>query len=78
MLVLARKLNQSIIINDNIEVLVIDIKGDQVKLGIKAPRSIAVFRGEIFQEIQKENIEAAKATLPENIPNFLAKKKKPL
>lgn len=58
MLVLARRLNESIMIGDNIEVVVIDIKGDQVKLGIKAPKKITVHRKEIYEEIQQENIAA--------------------
>ncbi len=58
MLVLARKLNESIMIGDDIEVVVIDIKGDQVKLGIKAPRKVTVHRKEIYQEIKQENIAA--------------------
>ncbi len=60
MLVLARKINQSIILNDNIELVVLDIQGEQVKLGIKAPRDIKIYRKEIYEAIQKENIEAAK------------------
>ena len=56
MLVLARRLNESIMIGDEIEVVVIDIKGDQVKLGIKAPRKVTVHRKEIYQEIKQENI----------------------
>jgi len=58
MLVLARKLNESIMIGDNIEVIVIDIKGDQVKLGIKAPKKVTVHRKEIYREIEQENISA--------------------
>ena len=58
MLVLARKLNESIIIGDDIEVVIIDIKGDQVKLGIRAPKQVTVHRKEIYQEIQQENIAA--------------------
>lgn len=58
MLVLARKINESIMIGDDIEIVIIDIKGDQVKLGIKAPQSVAVHRKEIYDEIQKENIAA--------------------
>lgn len=58
MLVLARKVNESIMIGDDIEVVIIDIKGDQVKLGVKAPKSVAVHRKEIYDEIQKENIAA--------------------
>ncbi len=58
MLVLARKLNESIMIGDNIEIVVIDIKGDQVKLGIKAPKKVTVHRKEIYEEIKQENIAA--------------------
>ncbi|MBZ4683468.1 MAG: carbon storage regulator [Fusobacteriaceae bacterium] len=59
MLVLSRKKNESIIIGDDIEVIVVDIKGDQVKLGIKAPRSVSVHRAEVYEEIQAENRKAA-------------------
>ena len=58
MLVLARRLNESIMIGDDIEVVVIDIKGDQVKLGIRAPKRVTVHRKEIYEEIRKENIAA--------------------
>jgi carbon storage regulator len=58
MLVLARRLNESIMIGDDIEVVVIDIKGDQVKLGIRAPKRVTVHRKEIYDEIKKENIAA--------------------
>jgi carbon storage regulator len=63
MLVLARKINESIIIGDDIEIVVIDIKGDQIKLGIKAPRIISVHRKEIYDEIQSENIAAMRSDL---------------
>jgi carbon storage regulator len=49
-------------IGDDIEVVVIDIKGDQVKLGIKAPKKITVHRKEIYQEIQQENIAAVSSS----------------
>ena len=75
MLILTRKINQSIIIADNIEVMIIEIKGDQIKLGIKAPSKIPVFRGEIYQEIQKENIEALK-TKPSDLESLFKKNKK--
>ncbi|MBN2079567.1 MAG: carbon storage regulator CsrA [Spirochaetes bacterium] len=58
MLVLARRLNESIMIGDDIEIVVIDIKGDQVKLGIRAPKRVAVHRKEIYEEIKSENIAA--------------------
>ncbi len=63
MLVLARKINESIMIGDDIEIVVIDIKGDQIKLGIKAPRRISVHRKEIYDEIQSENIAAMRSDL---------------
>ncbi len=55
MLVLARKINQSIIINNSVEVVIIDIKGDQIKLGINAPRDIKIYRKEVYDEIEKQN-----------------------
>jgi carbon storage regulator len=61
MLVLARKRDQSIMIGDEIEIIVVDVHGDQVKLGITAPRHIPVHRKEIYEEIQRENIRAAEA-----------------
>ena len=71
MLVLARKLNESIMIGDEIEIVVIDLKGDQVKLGIKAPRKIAVHRKEVYEEIQLENIAALSSKIkPEDLKNF--------
>lgn len=63
MLVLTRKRNQSIMIGDNIELVIVDIKGDQVKIGVKAPRNIAVHRKEVFEEIQLENKKAANAKI---------------
>jgi len=59
MLVLTRKKNQSIVINDNIEITLLDIQGDQVRIGISAPRSVSVHRKEVFEEIQAENRKAA-------------------
>ena len=64
MLVLTRKRNQSIIIGDNIEVTIVDIHGEQVKLGIAAPRDITVHRKEIFEAIQSENVRATKTASP--------------
>lgn len=58
MLVLARRINESIMIGDDIEVVVIDIKGDQVKVGVKAPKKITVHRKEIYDEIRRENLSA--------------------
>jgi carbon storage regulator len=59
MLVLTRKLNESIMVGDEVKITIVDVKGDQVKLGITAPRQIAVHREEVYREIQKENQQAA-------------------
>ncbi|HZK20315.1 MAG TPA: carbon storage regulator CsrA [Treponemataceae bacterium] len=59
MLILSRKIDEKIRIGQEICLTVIEIRGDQVKIGIEAPRSIKVFRQEIFDAIQKENAEAA-------------------
>ncbi len=62
MLALARKVNESIVINNDIEITVLDIKGDQVKLGVAAPKTIPVYRKEIYIQIQEANKEAADHT----------------
>lgn len=59
MLVLTRKVDQSIMIGDHVRVVVVDVRGDQVKLGIEAPREIMVHRHEVYDEIQAENKRAA-------------------
>jgi len=53
MLVLSRKRNESIVINDNITVVVVDVRGDKVRLGIEAPKEIPVHRREVFDKIHK-------------------------
>jgi carbon storage regulator len=58
-LVLTRKKNESIVINDNIEITIVDVQGDQVRIGINAPKSVSIYRKEIFLEIQAENKRAA-------------------
>jgi len=63
MLILSRKKDQKIMIGDGIEVWVVDIRGDTVKLGIKAPREVKVFRLEVAQEIEAANQAALKSSL---------------
>ncbi|CAB4869212.1 unannotated protein [freshwater metagenome] len=60
MLVLTRKTNESILIGDGIEVTVLSVSGDKVRIGIQAPREIPVYRNEVWDEIQTER-EAARA-----------------
>ncbi|ADF41895.1 MULTISPECIES: carbon storage regulator CsrA [Priestia] len=63
MLVLTRKLNETIKIGDEIEVTVLAVNGDQVKLGIQAPKSVDIHRQEIYEEIRNENKSASQITL---------------
>jgi carbon storage regulator len=59
MLVLTRKLDETIVIGDDIRITVVEVRHDQVKLGITAPRDIPVHREEVYKEIQEENRRAA-------------------
>jgi carbon storage regulator len=68
MLVLTRKLHQSIVIGDQIEVVVLEVRGEQVRLGIKAPKDVTVHRKEIYEQIQEEN-KSASNVRPEDIPD---------
>lgn len=58
MLALSRKTGESIVVNNDIEITILEIKGEQVKLGIKAPKTVPVYRKEIFVQIQEENMNA--------------------
>ncbi len=59
MLVLTRKVNQSLIIGNDIEIKVLEIRKDGVRLGIIAPQNVGVFRQEVYEEIQRENIASS-------------------
>ena len=72
MLVLSRKMNESIMIGDHIEVKILSVDGDQVKLGIVAPKSVTVHRSEVFEAIQEQNKEAL--TVASNFLEQLKKK----
>jgi len=61
MLVLTRKKDESILIGDEIEIVVLDINPSQVRLGIRAPKSMEIYRQEIFEMIKRENRQAAAA-----------------
>ena len=62
MLALTRKTGDAIMINNNIEITVLEVRGDQVKIGISAPKEVSIYRKEVYLEIQKEN-EAAAQTI---------------
>ena len=61
MLALTRKKGESIIVNNDIEISILELRGDQVKIGISAPREVPVYRKEVYLQIQKENEAALSA-----------------
>lgn len=65
MLVLSRRKDETIMIGDSVEITVVDVRGDTVRLGITAPRSVSVHRKEIYDAIQAENIAAAQEAPPD-------------
>jgi carbon storage regulator len=71
MLALSRKKDEAIVINDNIEVTILEIKGDQVKIGIAAPKSVPVYRKEVFMQIQAANREASQSVDAESLKKLL-------
>lgn len=62
MLVLTRKINESIMIGDQVEICILEIRGDKIRLGIRAPREIPVHRKEVYVEIKRANLEAARSS----------------
>lgn len=78
MLVLTRKKGQKLIINDDIEITILESRGDTVKVGIKAPKNVSIFREEIYEEIKKANAQAVKdvsVTELDSAINILGSKK---
>ena len=74
MLALARKVNQSIVIGNDIEVTILEIKGDQIKIGINAPKNVPIYRKEIYAQIQEENKSAVQEVDLEKIRNLFERK----
>lgn len=67
MLALSRKVNESIMIGNDIEITVLEIKGDQIKIGINAPKSVPIYRKEIYLQIKESNKEAASTEISEEV-----------
>ena len=65
MLALSRKKGESLIINNNIEITVLEVKGEQIKLGITAPKEVPIYRKEVYMQIQEANKEAMTEPSPE-------------
>lgn len=76
MLILSRKTDESIMIGNDIEIVVVGVEGDQVKLGIKAPKSIEIHRKEVYLTIKEANKEAAEQVVNIKDLNALFKKLK--
>ena len=73
MLALSRKKNEAIIVNNNVEITILEIKGDQVKLGISAPREVPVYRKEVYVQIQEANKEATDTSGLEALKDLFTK-----
>ena len=71
MLALSRKKGEALVINNNIEVTILEIKGEQVKLGISAPKEVPVYRKEVYVKIQEANKEATNIDGMEALKNLL-------
>ncbi|MDR3562383.1 MAG: carbon storage regulator CsrA [Negativicutes bacterium] len=75
MLILARKKNQSLRIGDNIIITVADVQGDQVRLGISAPKDVQILRQELYDAVKDSNKNAAEAVQQANLDSFLTQMK---
>ena len=74
MLILSRKINEKIIIGEEISVSIIEIRGDQVRIGVDAPKTVKVFRQEVFEAIKAENKAAAQSAVELPALNIDAKR----
>lgn len=70
MLALSRKENESIMIGNDIEITILEVKGEQVKIGITAPKSVPIYREEVYTQIKEANKEAASDTAQDTLRNL--------
>lgn len=75
MLALSRKKNEALVINNNIEITILEIKGEQVKLGISAPREVPVYRKEVYAQIEEANKDSVSTQGLEALKNLLGQKR---
>ena len=72
MLALSRKVGESLVIGNNVEITILEVKGEQIKIGIDAPKSVPVYRKELYLQIQQANQEAMKQDItPEELDALL-------
>lgn len=71
MLALSRKKNEAVIVNNNVEITILEVKGDQVKIGITAPKEVPIYRKEVYLQIQEANKEAVNADGMEALKKLL-------
>lgn len=74
MLALSRRVNESIMVGSEIEITLLEIKGDQVKIGISAPKAVPIYRKELYLQIKNENKEASEMQSSDKILKQLFKK----
>ncbi|MEE1250749.1 MAG: carbon storage regulator CsrA [Lachnospiraceae bacterium] len=71
MLALTRKKGESLVINNNVEITVLEVRGEQVKIGISAPKEVPIYRKEVYAQIQNENAAASNVEGLEALKNLL-------
>ena len=71
MLALTRKKGEALVINNNIEVTILEIRGDQIKIGISAPKDVPIYRKEVYMQIQKENEAAISVDSLDMLKDFM-------
>jgi carbon storage regulator len=71
MLALTRKKGEALVINNNIEVTILEVRGDQIKIGITAPKDVPIYRKEVYLQIQKENEEAIHVDSLDMLKDFM-------
>lgn len=76
MLALARKVNESIVIGNDVEVTILEIKGDQIKIGVSAPKNVPIYRKELYVQIQEENKKAVAEVDPSALNALFSEKSK--
>ena len=69
MLALSRKKGEALVLNNNIELTILEVKGDQIKIGINAPKEVPIYRKEVYEQIQQANREALEA--PGNLAELI-------